>query len=141
MKTFARNALALLVGLFIGGMVNMALVTLGPKLIAPPPGVDMTTAEGLTAGISLLEPKHYIMPFLAHAVGTLVAALIGALLAVSHRRVVAYVIGVAFLCGGIAASSMIPAPTWFIALDLVAAYIPMAWLGLFIANRIKPGAA
>lgn len=36
---------------------------------------------------------------------------------------------------------MIPAPTWFIALDLVVAYIPMAWLGLTLANRIKPGVA
>jgi hypothetical protein len=24
---------------------------------------------------------------------------------------------------------MIPAPAWFIALDLIAAYLPMAWLG------------
>lgn len=139
MKTFARNALALLVGLFLGGSVNMAIVTLGPKLIAPPPGTDMTTAEGLTAAIPLLEPRHYIMPFLAHALGTLVGALIGALLSVSHRRVVAYVISAAFLCGGIAASSMIPAPTWFMVLDLVGAYLPMAWLGLTLANRIKPG--
>lgn len=35
---------------------------------------------------------------------------------------------------------MIPAPKWFIALDLVAAYLPMAWLGLSIANRLKPEA-
>ena len=24
---------------------------------------------------------------------------------------------------------MIPAPAWFIALDLIVAYIPMAWIG------------
>jgi hypothetical protein len=33
---------------------------------------------------------------------------------------------------------MIPAPTWFIALDLLAAYLPMAWLGLLLADRLKP---
>jgi hypothetical protein len=30
---------------------------------------------------------------------------------------------------------MIPAPTWFIALDLLAAYLPMAWLGIQIGDR------
>lgn len=135
-----RTALALILGLVIGGGVNMALILVGPSLIPPPAGVDMTTTEGLKAGIHLLEPKNFIMPFLAHALGTLVGALVGALLAGAHRSLVAYAIGGLFLCGGIAASVMIPAPTWFIALDLVAAYLPLAWLGLSLAHRIKPAA-
>ena len=36
-----------------------------------------------------------------------------------------------------AASFMIPAPTWFIALDLLAAYIPMAWLGIRMGTHLK----
>lgn len=31
----------------------------------------------------------------------------------------------------------IPAPTWFIALDLLAAYLPMAWLGIHLGTRLK----
>ena len=42
-----------------------------------------------------------------------------------------------FLAGGIAASFMIPAPAWFIALDLLLAYIPMAWLAVQIGARMK----
>ena len=42
---------------------------------------------------------------------------------------VALVIGAVFLAGGIAASRMIPAPAWFVTLDLLGAYVPMAWLG------------
>jgi hypothetical protein len=34
---------------------------------------------------------------------------------------------------------MIPAPSWFIALDLLAAYLPMAWLGVRIGARMKQG--
>jgi len=136
-----RIALALVLGIAIGGGVNMALIMLGPTLIAPPPGVDMTSADGLRASMHLLEPRHFLMPFLAHAGGTLVGALAGSVIAVSRRAIIAYVIGTFFLCGGIAASFMIPAPTWFIVLDLTAAYLPMAWLGLSIANRLKPGAA
>ncbi len=140
MPTALRRALAILLGLAIGGSVNMAIVMLGPSLIAPPPGADMTTVEGLTAAMPLLEPRHFLMPFLAHAIGTLVGALVGALIADSRRAFVAYVVGAFFLCGGIAASVMIPAPAWFKVLDLAVAYLPMAWLGLSIADRVKPRA-
>jgi hypothetical protein len=34
---------------------------------------------------------------------------------------------------------MIHAPAWFIALDLLAAYLPMAWLGIQVGARIKQG--
>jgi hypothetical protein len=141
MLNLLRIALALILGIAIGGGVNMALIILGPTLIAPPPGVDMASAEGLRASMHLLEPRHFLMPLLAHAVGTLVGALAGSVIAVSRRSIVAYAIGTFFLCGGIAASVMIPAPTWFIVLDLAAAYLPMAWLGLSIGNHLRPGAA
>lgn len=133
-----KLALALIVGLVCGSVVNMGIILVGPMLIPPPAGADMTTAEGIAAAMPLLQPKHFLAPFLAHALGTLVGAIIAALLAVSHRAVLASGVGVMFLVGGIAASRMIPAPTWFIALDLLAAYIPMAWLGLSVANRLKP---
>ncbi|MFA6168640.1 MAG: hypothetical protein WC700_18605 [Gemmatimonadaceae bacterium] len=140
MPTALRRALAIVLGLAVGGVVNMALVMLGPSLIAPPSGADMTTAEGLKAAMPLLEPRHFLMPFLAHALGTLVGALAAALIADSRRAFVAYVVGAFFLCGGIAASVMIPAPAWFKVLDLAVAYLPMAWLGLSIADRVKPAA-
>ncbi len=130
-----RNLLAVLAGVFVGGLVNMGLITVGPLIIPPPAGVDMTTAEGLQAGIALLEPRHFVFPFLAHALGTLVGAALTARLAVSHHARLALVIGVVFLVGGIMAATMIPAPSWFIALDLIAAYIPMAWLGGRLARR------
>ena len=141
MHKYLRTALALILGIAIGGGVNMALVILGPILVAPPPGADMASAEGLRASMHLLEPRHFLMPFLAHAAGTFSGALAGSLITVSLRSIVAYAIGIVFLCGGIAASFMIPAPTWFIVLDLVAAYLPMAWLGSSLAHRLKPQAA
>ena len=135
MPNLLRNVLALLAGIAIGGGVNMALITLSPSLIPPPAGVDANSAEGLSKAMHLLEPRHFTMPFLAHAVGTLAAYLIAA----SYKAQIAYVIGAVFLCGGVAASFMIPAPTWFIALDLLAAYLPMAWLGIQIGTRVKQG--
>ena len=141
MPNLLRNALALLAGIIIGGGVNMALITLGPSLIPPPAGTDVTSAEGLRDAVHLLQPRHFIMPFLAHAVGTLVGALVAFLIASSHEARIAHGVGAFFLCGGVAASVMIPAPLWFIALDLLVAYLPMAWLATRIGARMKQGKA
>lgn len=135
MPNLARNLLAVVCGIVIGGAVNMALITVGPALIPPPPGVDVTDAESLARSIHLFEPKHFVMPFLAHALGTLVGALVAGLIAATYKERFAYGIGAFFLLGGISASVMIPAPAWFIALDLVVAYLPMAWLGARLARR------
>jgi hypothetical protein len=139
MPKLLRNVLAILAGLAIGGGVNMALITLSPSLIPPPAGVDVTNAESLSEAMHLFQPRHFVMPFLAHAVGTLAGALAAFLIAATYKPQIAYVIGAVFLCGGVAASFMIPAPAWFIALDLLAAYLPMAWLGIRIGTRMKHG--
>ena len=141
MPKLLRNVLALLAGIIIGGGVNMALIILGPSLIPPPAGVDVTNAESLSKAMHLFEPRHFVMPFLAHAIGTFAGALAAYLIAASYKAPIAYVIGVLYLCGGVAASFMIPAPTWFIVLDLLAAYLPMAWLGIQIGTRMKQGSA
>lgn len=136
MPRLLRNVLALLAGVALGGAVNMALITLSPSLIPPPAGVDVTDAASLSRSIHLFEPRHFVMPFLAHALGTLVGALAAYSIAATHRLPIALVIGVVFLCGGVAAIFMIPAPIWFIALDLLVAYIPMAWLGARLGARL-----
>ena len=137
MAIMLRNLLALLVGIAVGGAVNMGIILLGSSIIAPPAGVDVSDAESIRAAMHLFEPKHFVMPLLAHALGTLAGALAGSLISATHRTAIAYGVGAVFLAGGVAASFMIPAPAWFVVLDLVAAYIPMAWIGLKIANRVS----
>ena len=141
MPNLLRNILAVIAGLAIGGTVNMALVALSSVIIPPPPGVDVNNAESLKNAMHLFEPRHFIMPFLAHAIGTLAGALAAYLIAATHRTRIAYVIGALFLCGGVAAAFMIPAPAWFIALDLLVAYLPMAWLAIWAGARMKGSSA
>jgi hypothetical protein len=140
MKTILRNTFAVIIGLVVGGAVNMALIMVSPHVIAPPAGVDVTDSQSLSASMHLFEPKHFVFPFLAHALGTLAGALLAFLIAASYRSVFAYTIGAVYLAGGIAAAFMIPAPVWFIVLDLAAAYIPMAWTGAKLGRRIVGGA-
>jgi hypothetical protein len=128
MNPIVRNILAVVVGVVVGSIVNMALVNIGPMVIPPPEGGDITTVEGLKETMHLFQPKHFIFPFLAHALGTLTGAFIAAILAVSRKMNIAIGIGAFFLLGGIYMVTLVPSPTWFTILDLVGAYIPMGYL-------------
>ncbi len=134
MTPILKNILAVIAGFTIGATVNMGLVILGPKLIPVPEGMDVMNPESYMAHVHLLETRHYIMPFLAHALGTLVGAFFAARIAANRKSLFAMLIGLIFLLGGIQASRMIPAPTWFVTTDLLLAYLPMAWLGWQLAG-------
>lgn len=129
MNPILRNILAVVLGLFIGGAVNMAIILVSGSIIPPPAGANLTTMEGLEAAMPLMEPKHFLLPFLAHALGTLVGAFVTARIATSNKMRFALVIGICFLVGGIVNIFMLPSPTWFTIVDLGLAYIPMAYLG------------
>ena len=128
MKPVYKNILAVLVGLIAGNVVNMLIVNLGYSIL-PLDGVDTDDLEALAAAIPDLEAKYFIFPFLAHAIGTLSGAFLTALIAASHKLKLAMVIGGFFLVAGIAVNYMITGPLWFSLLDILVAYIPMAYLG------------
>jgi len=129
MKIIATNILAVILGLVIGSAINMGIIMISSSIIPPPNGADVTTMEGLKASIHLFQPKHFVFPFLAHAFGTFVGALITAIVASSYKFKLSLLIGIFFLIGGVINTFILPAPSWFITLDLLVAYIPMAWLG------------
>jgi len=135
MNSTFKNILAIIAGIIIGMIVNMSLIMVSSDIIPIPDGVDNTTTEGLIAGMHLFEPKHFIMPFLAHALGTFAGAFIAAKLAASHKMRFAIAIGVFFLLGGVASVFMLPSPTWFTVLDLGLAYIPIGLLAGKLATK------
>lgn len=128
MNPTLRNILAVLAGIIIGSIINGVLILMSSSIIPPPEGAILTTEEGLKASMHLMQPKHFIMPFLAHAMGTFFGAWVAATISDNKMRS-AYIIGIVFLIGGIANCFMLPAPAWFIIIDLMLAYIPMAYLG------------
>ena len=136
MKTIVRNILAIIIGWFIGSAVNMGLIETGHTLI-PIEGLDPNDMKALAKVMPTLSAKFFIFPFLAHALGTLVGAIVAGSIAASHKMKFSLAIGVLFLLGGIVISFMLPAPIWFIACDIIIAYIPMAFIGGKIAKKIS----
>ncbi|MES2560053.1 MAG: hypothetical protein V4590_09955 [Bacteroidota bacterium] len=134
-NTTLRNILAVVLGLCIGSVVNGLIIGMSGSVIPPPEGADITTEEGLKASMHLFTPIHFLMPFLAHALGTFVGALLAARIAVTHQMKLAMIIGVVFLLGGASMVMMMPSPLWFNIVDLVGAYLPMAYLGAKLVIR------
>lgn len=131
-----RNILATVAGFIIGSVVNMMLIALSGTIIPLPAGVNNKTSESLAAGMHLMEPKHFIFPFLAHALGTLVGAFIATKLSNPKSIIGPMVIGLLFLAGGISMVFMMPnSPMWFNIVDLIFAYIPMVYLGYVLGRK------
>lgn len=134
MNSTLKNVLAVIAGLVIGSVVNMAIIMISGSVIAPPNGADITTMEGLKEAMHLFQPKHFLFPFLAHALGTLVGAFVASKIAATKKKTMGLVVGCFFLLGGIANVFLLAGPIWFNAVDIIFAYIPMALLGYKLSN-------
>src|SRR6478736_5028441 len=135
MNPTLRNILATIAGCLIGSVVNGVIIKISGSIIPPPLGVDTQTMEGLKASMHLFEPKHFLFPFLAHALGTLVGAYIAARFVTANPMRPAMIISGLFLIGGIMMVVQLPSPLWFSIVDLVGAYIPMGYLAVRLAAK------
>lgn len=134
MNSISRNILAVIAGVIMGMTVNMSLVNAGPMFFPLPEGTDVSSLEGIRESIDQFTPLNFLFPFLGHAVGTFVGAWVTALLASKQHGILFGIgIGAFFLIGGISMVVMVGGPLWFIIADLVLAYIPMGWLGGWLA--------
>jgi hypothetical protein len=129
MNPIIRNILAVIVGSFVAMFVNGSIISLGGEMLPVPEGIDPNDIESIKANIDRYTPVHFIAPFLAHAIGSLVGAIIACLIGVSRHRLLALiVVGFHFL-GGLAMVVMLDfKPISFTVIDLVFAYFPMGLL-------------
>jgi VIT1/CCC1 family predicted Fe2+/Mn2+ transporter len=84
--------------------------------------------------MDLMGPEHFLMPFIAHALGTLAGAMLAARLSNALRPALS--IGFLFFLGGAYMIYILPSPLWFSIADLMLAYLPMAWLGYRLGRRM-----
>ncbi len=136
MNPILRNILAVVAGWIGGSIVNMGLIKMS-HILLPIEGVDPNDMNALAEVMPTLEPKYFLFPFLAHALGTLIGAIIAGLIAANNKMKFSLAIGGLFLLGGIAVNYMLPGPTWFATVDILLAYIPMAWIGGKIALKMS----
>jgi hypothetical protein len=114
-------------GIIIGMIINMGLIYLGSVTFIPPHNFEPMNA--MNWGL-----EYFIFPFLAHSMGTLSGAFAVSKLSKNISIVMPLIVGLYFLTGGIYMVTILPAPKWFILLDLLFSYIPMAILGWKISK-------
>ena len=131
-----KSILLSVLGLILGALTNGMIVQIGATIVSAPLGMDISTEAGLAKAMPLMEFKHFVFPFLAHALGSFVGAFFVSKMRVNRTVINAMAIGFAFLAGGVMMVVMMPAtPVWFILLDLMLAYLPMAYLGYKLGQR------
>ncbi|MCR9173141.1 MAG: hypothetical protein NXI10_11640 [bacterium] len=135
MKPIVRNIIAVVVGWFIGGFVNMSIIQIGFSQY--PKDVDVENYEAIGTFLESAGYVYYLYPFMAHAAGALVGGFLAALISKNRKMGTALIIGGLFFLGGVTMTFLLPAPAWFVALDLIVAYFPMALLGAVAAKKLS----
>ena len=127
-----RNILAAIAGIIVGMVLNMGLIQLNMQVFFPmPAGTDMNDPAQFNAFIASLPTQAFLLVLLAHLGQSFVGGWIAARLGASRPMLLAMIVGVLSLAGGIAAMFMIEGPAWMmIELPL---YLVVAWL----AGRIE----
>jgi len=134
MNSTLRNILAVIGALIIGGIINAGIINVSPSILPPPEGVDPNDIESIKANVHLYSAKHFIIPLIAHALGTLAGAYAVSRLAVSNFKNLALIIGGVFMLGGIMMAVALLEFWKFSIIDLIIAYFPMAILGWTLAG-------
>lgn len=122
-----RNVLAVLAGLAAGMVTNMALVMLNAYVLFPmPAGIDMNDPVQMNAYIAPLPATAFILVLAAHLGQSFVGGWTAARLGASKPMLLAMIIGVLSLIGGIMNMMQLDLPTWmYVEIPL---YLVTAWL-------------
>jgi len=138
MNPILKNVLASLAGLVVMMAVNLGLVILLGNMFPPPEGVDINDVDSINDNLNRYSTFQLLMPFIAHAGGTLAGALTACKIASSHKLLIAMILAAVHFSGGVMMLSMLSnSPTWFNVLDLGLAYFPMAWIGYKLTGGNK----
>lgn len=129
MNPTLRNVIAVIIGLSIGMTLNGYLIGISGSIIPLPEGMDPNNPDHLKKYMPLFETRHFVMPFIAHALGTLISALITVLIAASNHMKLAMIIAIFSLIGGVLIALMIGSPWLATIVDWLFAYFPMAFIG------------
>ncbi len=126
-----RTILAIIFGFLVGNIAIMAFHYLGMLFYPLPEGIDMNNMEDMKQYVLTAPTGTLFMVMFAHLGGTFVGAIISGL--ISHKKIVAYIIGALFTAVGGYNIFLLPHPWWF--WIEVFLYVPIAIIGVNLMNK------
>ena len=138
--TVLRNILGVIVGMIVGMIANMALVMANLALYPPPEGMDPMDPEQLNPYLATLPTAAFILPLIAHLAQAFVGGWVAAKIGKSRPVLLAMIIGVLSLLGGIMNfMNLSEAPRWMmIEFPL---YLVVAWYAGRLVDKSRAGNA
>ena len=127
MRQVLKHIGIVILSIIIGMITNIGLIIIGGMILPLSENFNPMNAMNW-------DFKYFIFPFLAHSIGTLSGAFVASKLSRNYHIIMPLIVGLYFLSGGIYMVTIFPAPTWFISLDIIVSYIPMALLGWKISK-------
>ena len=107
-----RNVGAVFVGMFVGGVLNMAIIMANMALFPAPEGLDFNDAVAMADYIASLPQAGFILPWVAHLTQALVGGWIAARLGASRPVLLAMIVAVLTMLGGVANMLQYAGPWW-----------------------------
>lgn len=135
-----RNILAIIIGLFLGGVFNMMMITVSQVIYPYPEGVDPNNMEQVREHIEAngFPVGALLIVLIAHAGGSFVSGFLCGLISKSQWYIAAGAMGLFWTLGGVMMLFILPAPLWFGVVDVIS-YVPAALLGVMIGGSLlKP---
>ena len=108
-----RKILAVLVGMFVGGMAIGAVQAIGHRLYPFPPGADPNNPDDLARYVETAPFMAIFFVIISYAAGALTSGFLSTLIAPDRKKIYAVVAGVLFLITSIYMMSTLPTPLWF----------------------------
>ncbi len=130
-----RNLGALLLGMLLGSVANMALIYGNLALFPLPDGVSMQDQEGFRAYIQGLPPLAFVLPFLAHFSQVLVGGLVATKVGTAEPRLLVGIIGALTVLGSVLNNLNLGVPAW-VWVELVL-YVPVILGTIRLAERMR----
>lgn len=125
-----RVVLATIIGFIVGNGVNMAIINFGMPVQVETGGDQY---EAMLEMMKSFTAMDYMIPLAAHVFGIL-AGLIVARLICKTSNIPIYIIGGLHMVGTVINIFIIPAPSWFIVVDLI---LPILIILYFLRTKRK----
>lgn len=123
-----RVVLGTILGLIVGNAVNFAIVNLGMTVPAQEGADQYETIRAMMDSFTTID---YMIPLAAHIFGVL-SGLIVARLICKTSNVPIYIIGGLHMVATVINLFFIPAPTWFVLIDLI---LPIVIIIYFLRTK------
>lgn len=132
-----RNIGAAIVGIIVAMLTIQAVQMLGHLVYPPPADIEFGEPEQVREFMASLPVGSILFIGAAWTAGTLLGTITGSLLSTIRPLAYAIVVGGVVLAGAAMMLMIIPHPWWF-TITAPIAIIAAAYLGMILADRVRP---